>query len=93
MIARQMIQQDGTSVSELRQRTFLVLHEDEYVTSYEAQQHVNVDDVVFDVFTYCNAMDGGEFQRKDLTIWRGDGRLSAVIHRKDDGTSQVTRFA
>jgi hypothetical protein len=38
-------------------------------------------------------MGNGEFQGKDLAIWRGDGRLSAVIHRKADGTSQVTRFA
>lgn len=80
-------------LSELRQRTFLVLHEDEYVTSYEAQHNATVDDVVYDVFTYCNAMSDGEFQRKDLAIWRGDGRLSAVIHRNSDGTSQVTRFA
>jgi hypothetical protein len=93
-MARQMIQQEERfSVSPLSQRTFLVLHEDEYVTSFEAQKDVTVDDVVYDVFTYCNAMDNGEFQRKDLAIWRGDGRLSAVIHRKEDGTSQVTRFA
>jgi hypothetical protein len=92
-MARQMIHEDGISVSELRQRTFLVLHEDEYVTSFEAQNNVTVDDLVYDVFTYCNALDGGEFLRKDLAIWRGDGRLSAVIHRKEDGTSQVTRFA
>jgi hypothetical protein len=91
-MARQMIQPEGLSISELKQRTFLVLHEDEYVTSFEAEQHVTVDDVVYDVFTYCNAMDGGEFQRKDLAIWRGDGCLAAVIHRNDDGTSQVTRF-
>jgi hypothetical protein len=80
-------------IADLRHRTFLVLHEDEYVTSFEAEHDVNVDDVVYDVFTYCNAVDGGEFQGKDLAIWRGDGRLSAVIHRNNDGTSQVTRFA
>lgn len=80
-------------IADLRQRTFLVLHEDEYVTAYEAAHDANVDDVVYDVFTYCNGMGNGEFQGKDLAIWRGDGRLSAVIHRKADGTSQVTRFA
>jgi hypothetical protein len=80
-------------IAELRQRTFLVLHEDEYVTSFEAGQDSDVDEVVYDVFSYCNEMSGGEFQQKDLAIWRGDGRLSAVIHRNPDGTSQVTRFA
>jgi hypothetical protein len=80
-------------MTDLRQRTFLVLHEDEYVTAYEADLHSTVEDVVHNVFTFCNGLGGGEFQFKDLAIWRGDGRLSAVIHRNDDGTSQVTRFA
>ncbi len=79
--------------TELRQRTFLVLHEDEYVTSYEARTDASVDDIVYDVFNYCNGMGNGEFLGKDLAIWRGDGRLSAVIHRNEDGTSRVTRFA
>jgi hypothetical protein len=89
-MAHQMIHE---GISELRQRTFLVLHEDEYVTSYEAEHDATVDDVVYDVFTYCNNEGGAEFQAKDLVIWRGDGRLSAVIRRNSDGTSQVTRFA
>jgi hypothetical protein len=80
-------------ITELRQRTFLVLHEDEYVTSYEAQDDASVEDVVYDVFAYCNGGGGAEFQGKDLAIWRGDGRLSAVIHRNEDGTSRVTRFS
>ncbi len=87
---QQMIQ---AGISELSQRTFLVLHEDEYVTSYEANHEASVDDVVFDVFTHCNGLGGGEFLGKDLAIWRGDGRLSAVIHRNEDGTSRVTRFS
>jgi hypothetical protein len=89
-MACQMTQE---GIASLRQRTFLVLHEDEYVTSYEAERDVSVEDVVYDVFALCNGMGGGEFQGKDLAIWRGDGRLSAVIHRNDDGTSRVTRFS
>ena len=89
-MALPMIHQGHT---ELRQRTFLVLHEDEYVTSYEANHDASVDDIVFDVFNYCNGMGTGEFLGKDLAIWRGDGRLSAVIHRNQDGTSRVTRFS
>jgi len=90
MMAPQTIHE---GIADLRHRTFLVLHEDEYVTSFEAERDVTVEDVVYDVFSFCNARDGGEFQRKDLAIWRGDGRLSAVIHRNEDGTSQVTRFS
>jgi hypothetical protein len=74
------------------QQTFLVLHEDEYVTSYGADREIPIEHVVEDVFYYCNGSGGEEFQGKDLAIWRGDGRLSAVIRRGDDGRYQVTRF-